>query len=104
MKRASFIQIGETYFATIVTDTHEDVLTDGDGKNIPFDSAARAVAAATRRLAPLPAETIQMSTPGDSEYGAWKKEKAAEQVSLRAAFDLQGIEVVRKRRRAISRS
>lgn len=96
--RASFIQVGEEYFATIKLGRHEEILQE-NGRNKPFASAVQAQAAAIAALSPSPCPIEQAARPAVSpEIERWKREKAKEAQRSRDAFALRKTVVVRKRR------
>lgn len=104
--KASFVQIGSQYFATVILPgkKHEEIIQDRAGKNIPFDSATRAQQHATQFLVnylcpPIRSEIIVKN--GDEEHNMikdWKARKADEVRRSKDLFALRRTVVVRKRK------
>lgn len=97
---ASFIQIGDRYFATIKSPGGEDVLKDDGDQKIPFSSAVSAVAAARKRISEISMKKPKPKPkPGyvkPDVVAAWERERQAQYDKDRLA--VLGVEVVSKRR------
>ena len=102
---ASFIQIGDTYYATIKRGNVEDVIKER-GVNKPFDSATRAMNAALKAIESAKRIEIPDPPPTSPEkdlriemVDRWRQERLAQRQADREAATLMGIEVVVKRKR-----
>lgn len=104
-KQPSFIQIGETYYATIKTPGSEDILKDPTGQKLRFDSATRAMNAAIQEIANQNPRIIINNPPPHKtpeEIGlvtSWRQDKLRRRNDDRDMATMLGIEVVTKRRR-----
>lgn len=98
--KPSFIQVGETYFATVRRGLVETILEE-NGKHKPFESAARAMRAAIDSLKPIAIE--EPACPAEPDLvSQWREEKAREVHALQTQGTLLGVQVVRRKRRAVT--
>lgn len=105
LPRASFVQIGTRYFATIRSASGEDILMEG-GKRKPFDSAIDATRAAMRAIEASRPPPIELPPARDQEephdlVRRWNTERAERMEKDRQLATLMGVTVVRKRKRTM---
>lgn len=97
MPRASFIQIRDEYFGTIIRAGREDILREQG-----FTSPTRAVEYARQKIAPKPSAPIEVKTDDRPEVvKRWNEEKLARRKEDLHMRTLIGVEVVTKRRREV---